>query len=251
MKRDDSVVRPEHFVRYLRSTVGLSALETRLPARAAIVFGKQDWRALRTMLNAETLRWNRWICVGRAGDRPAAVARSPIGAPATAITLEEMAALGAKEFLAFGACGSLVPRLKIGDIVLPTFAESDEGTSRHYGVPGTARPTPALVKALRTAFDARSLRYVAGGTWTMDAVYRETFARARALAARGVVAVEMEAAAIWAVARHRRLRTASLFVVSDELGGEGWNPGFRHPAFLRGKRAALQALVDVLSRDGA
>ncbi len=250
MKKDDSIVRPEHFVRYLRKTVGLGVSETRLPARAAIVFGKQDWRTLRGMLKAETLAWNRGICVGRAGDGPVAVARTPIGAPATAITLEEMAALGTREFLAFGACGSLVPRLKIGDAVLPTFAESDEGTSRHYGESGTARPTPALVRALRGACENRALKYVAGGTWTMDAVYRETFARARELAKRGVVAVEMEAAAIWAVARHRRLRTASLFVVSDELGREGWNPGFRDPAFLRGKKAAMRVIVDVLSREG-
>ena len=247
MSKDDAVVRPEHFVRYLRKGVGLRASETRLPERAVIVFGGQDFRTLRRMLRAKSMKWNDRLCVGRAGDRPVAVTRTPIGAPATAITMEETAALGARAFLAFGACGSLVPRLKIGDVVVPTFAHPDEGTSRHYGRPARPIPDTALKEALVRACNARSIPCTTGGTWTMDAVYRETFSKARALAARGVVAVDMEASAIWTVARHRGLRIASLFVVSDELGGDGWNPGFRHPAFLKGKKAALRVIVDVLA----
>jgi purine-nucleoside phosphorylase len=58
----------------------------------------------------------------------------------------------------------------------------------------------------------------------------------------------MEAAALYAVAHHRGLRVGSLCVVSDELGGEGWNPGFWNPAFLRAKRTALRVVVDTMSR---
>ncbi|TLZ71648.1 MAG: purine-nucleoside phosphorylase [Methanobacteriota archaeon] len=247
MRGDDSIVRPDHFVRYLRRVVGLRPAETRLPTRAVLVFGGQDFRTLARMVGAKVLPWNRSMAVGRAGNRRVVVARTTIGAPATAIMIEEMAALGAREFLAFGACGSLVPRLKIGAIVVPTFAATDEGTSRHYGGAGRARPDTALRAALVRACEGRGVPFTEGGTWTMDAVYRETFARARALAARGVVAVDMEASAIWAVARHRGLRAASLFVVSDELGGDGWNPGFRDPAFLDGKRRALRVLVEALA----
>jgi uridine phosphorylase len=247
VRTSDSIVRPEHFVRYLRNVMGLRPSETRLPPRAAIVFGGEDFRTLRRMLKGNTLPWNRWLSIGQAGTRRVALARTSIGAPATAITMEEMAALGAKEFLAFGACGSLGPRLKIGDTAIPTFAIPDEGTSRHYAAPRRPRPDPGLVEALTKACGRRSLRYATGGTWTMDAVYRETTARARDLARRGVLTVEMEASAIWAVARYRGFRAASLLVVSDELGGDGWNPGFRDPAFLEGKKRALRALVDVLA----
>src|SRR5207302_488631 len=64
-------------------------------------------------------------------------------------------------------------------------------------------------------------------------------------------AVEMEAAALWAVARHRGVRAASLFVVSDELGGRERNPGFEDPRFLTGKRRARRLLIDVISRGEA
>jgi len=183
--------------------------------------------------------------------RSVVVARSPIGAPAAIVTMEEMAALGCRTFLTFGACGSLVPDLVIGDLVLPTFAISDEGTSRLYGKAPALRPDGNLRGAIATVLESRSCRFRPGGTWTIDAVYRESRARARQLVARGVVAVEMEAAALWTVARHRGVRAASLFVVSDELGGREWNPGFEDPRFLTGKRRARRLLIDVISRGEA
>src|SRR2546428_8244435 len=61
----------------------------------------------------------------------------------------------------------------------------------------------------------------------------------------------MEAGGVLAVERNRGVRAASLFVVSDELGGEGWNPGFDDPRFLAGKRRARRLLVDVILRRGA
>ncbi len=132
--------------------------------------------------------------------------------------MEEMAALGCRTFLSFGACGSLLPDLRIGDIVLPTFAVSDEGTSRHYGKTDRLRPDAGLARAIAVA------------------------------ATKGFI---LEAAALWAVARHRHLRTASLLVVSDELGGKEWNAGFDDPRFLAAKRRARRLLVEVISKGAA
>jgi purine-nucleoside phosphorylase len=73
---------------------------------------------------------------------------------------------------------------------------------------------------------------------------------ARSLARDGVVAVEMEVAALYAVGRYRGVRVASLLVVSDELSGLKWKPGFRHAAFLRARRTALRVLVDAIGRTG-
>src|SRR3989442_15617648 len=61
----------------------------------------------------------------------------------------------------------------------------------------------------------------------------------------------MEADAVWSVERDGGVRAARFFVVSDELGGEGWNPGFDDPRFLAGKRRARRLLVDVILRRGA
>ncbi len=84
--------------------------------------------------------------------------------------------------------------------------------------------------------------------WSTDAPSREPWVKARALSHNGVVAIDMEASALYAVASVRGIRAASLFVVSDELGSDGWNPGFEHPAFESGTRKALSVLVDAISR---
>ena len=248
MTESDFIVRPEHFLRYLRRSLGLRRAETRLPRIGIIVFSSSDFRGFHNSLDGQRKGWNRWLSVGTAGTNSVAVARSPIGAPAAIITMEEMAALSCRTFLTFGACGSLVRDLVIGDLVLPTFAISDEGTSRHYGTARRMRPNEIVRRAIAAALVDMSHPFRPGGTWTTDAVYRESRARARQLAALGVVAVEMEAAAVWAVARHRRVRAASLFVVSDELGGEGWNPGFDNPRFLAGKRRARRLLMHAISK---
>jgi len=249
VSESDIIVRPEHFLRYLREALGLRSAETRLPPIGVLVFSSGDFRAFHRIIEGQVKGWNRWLSVGAAGRKSISLARSPIGAPAATITMEEMAALGCRTFLSFGACGSLLPDLRIGDVVLPTFAFSDEGTSRHYGKTSQLRPDAGLVRAIAVAAEKRAIPIRSGGTWTTDAVYRESRTRARDLVRHGVVAVEMEAAALWAVARHRHLRTASLLVVSDELGGKKWNAGFDDPRFLEGKRRARRLLMDVISGD--
>lgn len=248
MKASDDIVTPRHFLHYLRATLHLPPSEIRLPPRGVIVFGSEDFHMLRRAIHGRPTSWSEWQCVGRAGRNRAFVGRSPIGAAAAATVLEEMAVRGVRNFITFGACGSLRDELPIGSTVLPTFAYPDDGTSRHYGAPRRPKPNPALLAAVRGACQRLDLPYRAGGVWTTDAPYRESRARARALVKAGVIAVDMEAAAMYAVARFRGVRIASLMVVSDELGGEGWNPGFHDPEFLRAKRKAIRAIVDALAR---
>ena len=248
MTKADWVFRPEHFLRYVRRVRNLRAAQMQIPPRLLLVFGGDDWRAFRRALTAKPIDWHRWLCVGRARNRRVAVLRTMIGSPAAATALDEAATLGARQILTFGACGSLLKDLPIGSVVVPTRAYSDEGTSRHYGGTRWSRPDAAMVDAIRAACRRHSLPYREGGVWTTDAPYRESRSKARSLVARGVIAVDMEASALYAVAHSRRLRAASVFVVSDELGGKGWNAGFRDPVFRRGKRMAMRAVIDAISR---
>ncbi len=249
MKATGWVIEPQDFLRYLHAVEHVANRETRLPARGVFTFGGHDWDYLRRASRARRLRWNPWLAVGRAGRHRVCVLRSTIGAPAAVTTMEEAIALGVRDFISFGACGSLVDGLNIGSAVLPTNAFADEGTSKHYGGGPWSRPSAGLIRSLRASARRCDVPLTAGGVWTTDAPYRESRSKARALARKGVVGVEMEASAMYAVACHRGVRIASLFVVSDELGGEEWNAGFRHPAFLRGKRRALRVVIDALKRD--
>ena len=63
------------------------------------------------------------------------LARLPIGAPAAAIAVEELAARGTRLFIAVGTAGAIDERLAVGDLVVCSAALRDEGTSHHYAPP--------------------------------------------------------------------------------------------------------------------
>jgi uridine phosphorylase len=145
----------------------------------------------------------------------------PLGAPATVSTLEAAVALGARRILFFGVCGSLHADLRIGDLVLVERALREEGTSYHYlPADAPAVPSPELLALARGALADEPHR--AGVIWTTDAPYRETRTKVARLAADGVLGVEMETSAVYAMAAFRRIEAISLQIVSDQLVGEKW-----------------------------
>jgi nucleoside phosphorylase len=89
-----------------------------------------------------------------------------------------------------------------------------------------------------------------GTCWTIDAPYRETVAEVRHYRSDGVLCVEMEAAALFAVAEVRSLDLASGFVISDSLAELVWDPQFHGPEVQAGLvtlyHAAVGALLDRL-----
>ena len=88
--------------------------------------------------------------------------------------------------------------------VLIERAIRDEGTSYHYLPPAEfSAADPALLASMNGAFDGLRAPVEVGATWTTDAPFRETLEAIDAMAARGLLAVEMEAAALYAFAAAR------------------------------------------------
>jgi len=91
-------------------------------------------------------------------------------------------------------------------------------------------------------------RFRTGASWTIDTPYRETIDEVRHYQAEGVLCVEMEAAALFAVAEIRGLQLASAFVISDSLAELTWSSHFGSPEVASGLidlyQAALVALLD-------
>jgi len=178
-----------------------------------------------------------------------AIAAPPgIGAPAAAIAVEELAALGARDVAFAGYAGGLDPGLASGDLVLIDDALRGDGVSAHYGATGptcAADPTAAerlLRTVVGTGIDQRR-----GRSWTTDALYRETpraIARARA---EGAIVVELEVAAVYAVARSLGVATAGAVVVGDRLGDGRWNPPPDLDSVRRRLRATVDAVLDAWS----
>jgi uridine phosphorylase len=147
--------------------------------------------------------------------------------------METLFAWGAKQFLFIGWCGAIASHVHTGDIVLPTGAFIDEGTSPSYDV-GTgplSLPSVDLHQEIKHTLTARGLAFHEGLVWSTDAVFRETPSKVRHYQGRGALAVEMEISACLTIARLRGLDFAAILVVSDELSSMHWRPGFRHPRF--------------------
>jgi uridine phosphorylase len=147
-----------------------------------------------------------------------------VGAPLAAGLLEEVIALGCRNFVACGGAGVLRRNLAQGHLVVPTAAVRDEGTSYHYLPPGReSLPSPAAVVAIEAVLQRRNVPYLLGKTWTTDAIYRETRARMMRRREEGCVTVEMEAAALFAVAQFRGVHLGQILYCGDNLDGDEWD----------------------------
>jgi uridine phosphorylase len=178
------------------------------------------------------------------------IGRFGIGAPAATAVLEQLAALGTTAMVSVGTAGSLQRDLAPGDLVLCEAAVRDEGVSHHYLPPAQLATAPAeLTATLGAALRHAGLAFRTGVSWTIDTPYRETVAEARHYQAEGVLCVEMEAAALFAVAEVRGLRLASAFVISDSLAELVWEPRFHDPAVRAGLAGLYQAAVAALLAD--
>lgn len=164
-----------------------------------------------------------------------AFAQPGIGAPLSAVILEELIALGCRKFVVCGGAGVLDGSLTMGSPVLVTSAVRDEGTSYHYLPPdAVARPHARVNAALVETLDRWGWPYVEGKTWTTDGVYRETRSRVRRRAAEGCVTVEMEASALFAVAEFRGVELGQILYAGDDVGGEKWdNRGWQNAHTVR------------------
>ncbi len=177
-----------------------------------------------------------------------ALAGPAMGAPAAALLLERLIALGAKWVIGVGSCGSLQPHVSIGQVILPTGALVEEGTSLHYLAPGVQTiPDAELMGVLRAALKASGIEPHEGRIWTTDAPFRETREKVIRYGRDGVLAVEMETSALMTVAFFRKTPFASALVVSDEIGSLRWKRGFESPGYVQGLARVAKVAVGVLS----
>ncbi|QGF23830.1 nucleoside phosphorylase [Raineyella fluvialis] len=146
-----------------------------------------------------------------------------MGAPHTAMVMEELIARGVRRFIAVGSAGVLRPELVMGHPFVVTSALRDEGTSSQYLTPSAVvEADPLGVRACREALVEGGIGFSTGRTWTTDAIYRETRGRVRRRMDQGCAVVEMEAAAMLAVARYRGVGFGQILFGADSLAGEAW-----------------------------
>jgi DeoD family purine-nucleoside phosphorylase len=144
-----------------------------------------------------------------------------MGGPSAAIVAEELCDLGAEILVRVGTCGAIDPSVKLGDLVVASAAIVDDGTSAALGAAHAVLPDREIVDALLEAAKASGRSVHEGRIATVDLFYDpRADERHASLLERQALAIEMEAAAIFAVAKRRGVRTACLLGVTDELYGD-------------------------------
>jgi uridine phosphorylase len=183
------------------------------------------------------------------GNQIAVMNHFGVGAPAAVIALEELVAWGAKNFITIGTAGRLQKYLRTGDLIVCDQAIRDEGTSHHY-IPHSkyARASPEITDKIKSALNSLRKKYFTGTSWTTDAIYRETVAEARQYQRERVLTVEMEASAMFSVAKFRDVNVGAVFAISDSLAEMEWKPDFYHQKLDDSKRTLFKAAIMALGR---
>lgn len=170
-----------------------------------------------------------------------------VGAPAMAMALEVLIALGVKEFVLIGLAGSLQPEVLAADLVLCDGALADDGISAHYVPEEFIRPAAVLTKKLDGVLHRASLDHHTGPTWTTDAIFRETAEEVGHYQKKNILTVEMEASAFFAICTQKKVKAAAAFVISDELFRLKWEPHFGEKPIFQHLYALYHAAVKTLT----
>jgi uridine phosphorylase len=142
-----------------------------------------------------------------------------VGAPFAVLVAEELFASGCQLLIGITSAGQILPLNQPPYMILIEQALREEGTSYHY-LPPTPYSylQPTLREMVSTNWDHRSVPLHIGASWTTDAPFRETEAVIAQRRAEGILAVEMEAAALYALAQARQYQIICFAHVTNQMG---------------------------------
>lgn len=215
-----SVFTPESLLREARRQKGAGAVSA--PRLCLLDPDGDIVRAMRAEGRAR--RHEGWVCyhsemwVFELGGREVGLVGCAVGAAFAVLVAEEMFASGCELLVSVTSSGQIAEQVAPPCFILIDRALRDEGVSYHYLPPSDWSAAPAhLLARLGGAFD-HGPRALTGATWTTDAPFRETESAIATARARGVLAVEMEAAGLYAFAEARGRAVICLAHVTNQMG---------------------------------
>lgn len=216
-----SVFSPDALLREARRQKGLTPLDV-----PAICILDPDGDILRQLRNSgQATRFDAWPCYHtdlytfRLGEKTVGIIGCVVGAPFAVLIAEELFACGCRFLLSLTSAGQINAAGPTPYFVVIDRALRDEGTSYHYAAPAEfAEADAKLVATAANALKKAGLRVLVGSSWTTDAPFRETAEAIEAARTKGILAVEMEAAALYTFARARGKSVLCLAHVTNTMG---------------------------------
>lgn len=178
----------------------------------------------------------------RTGDAEVGVVGGTVGAPFAVLVAEELFASGCDALVSISSAGLVGSDVRPPFFVLVERALRDEGTSYHY-LPASdyAEADPALTDAVARALARTATPVLRGASWTTDAPFRESASLIAGRRSEGIVSVEMEAAALLAMARGLGRPVACLAHVTNAMAT-------RPDDFEKGGHDGQEEALDVCAR---
>lgn len=243
-ERDTAIISPGDSLKYQKKhsydrelTIPERVILTYLPASVDYLLSLEDGRRTHYITYGLSLLTDGTKGINLTG----------IGATTASMAMEELIALGSRKFINVGLAGSLQSNLQTGDIVVCDSAIRDEGVSHHYLEPGKLiRTSQLLTEQLKQALVLAKIDFSEGIIWTIATPYRETTRELELYQKEGVLAVELETAALAAVAQYRGVEFASVMVVSDLLASGFWVPKFHEDIVLQRLNSLHRIALSVL-----
>jgi uridine phosphorylase len=168
----------------------------------------QTWACYHTHLDTFTLEDMSYGIIGRV-----------VGAPFAVLVAEELFASGCQLLISITSAGQILSLGPPPYVILIEKALRDEGTSYHYVSPAPYSHMDHTLREMVCAhWDQGRLHLHVGASWTTDTPFRETEAMIARCRAQGILAVEMEAAALYALAQARQFQIICFARVTNQMG---------------------------------
>lgn len=180
-------------------------------------------------------RLYRW----RVGDAEFGVVGGTVGAPFAVLVAEELLALGCKALVTISSAGLIDQSFRTPMFLLIDQALRDEGTSYHYLPPERfSLASLPLINAVAQRLTDAHLPFSTGSSWTTDAPFRETSELIAARGGEGIIAVEMEAAALLAMGTALKKPIVCLAHITNSMAT-------RDDDFEKGGDTGIQQALDI------
>ena len=216
-----SVFRPAALLREARRQKGLASVDV-----PAVCILDPDGDMVRRLRKEDRSKlFEEWPCYHtqldsfELAEQTVGIVGCAVGAPFAVLIAEELFESGCRLLLSVTSAGQIVPAGPTPYFVIIDRALRDEGTSYHYAAASEyGEAHTALVALADNALKAAGLRAIVGPTWTTDAPFRETAEAIEAARQRGILAVEMEAAALYTFAKAREANVLCIAHVTNTMG---------------------------------